>query len=76
MSNPDYDNFDFTTEQELPEEHTGSTRPCPHCKQPISSDSLFCLYCGGAVSSDAKNRWLPLVSLIVLAAFILWILIR
>lgn len=71
--NRDY--FDFITEDEQPEEPSSQKRMCPHCDRPISVDSLFCLYCGRAVSSGKKSNWIVATIIIVLAAFILWIAI-
>lgn len=71
LKNEDY--FDFTTEEELPEEYSKNMKSCPHCNKPIPADSLFCLYCGGQVSPGKRNLWMVLVALFVLIAFILWI---
>ncbi len=73
----DCDYFDFTTKEELPEEHSEDTRECPHCKKPIPADSLFCLYCGEAVSpSNKKNIWAAALVIFVLIAFLCWIFIQ
>jgi predicted nucleic acid-binding Zn ribbon protein len=73
LNNRDY--FDFTTEEELPEEHSKDMRNCPHCDKPIPADSLFCLYCGEPVSRGKKNKWVVLIVVFVLIAFLLWIFI-
>jgi len=76
MNSDNRDYFDFTTEEELPEEHSGDIRKCPHCDRPISADSLFCLYCGESVLSAKKNKWTILVAVFVLIAFLSWLFIR
>jgi predicted nucleic acid-binding Zn ribbon protein len=76
MDSDNYDYFDFSTEQELPEEQASQMKPCPHCKQPIPAHSLFCLYCGEAVTSSRKHRWMIIVAIFVLVAFVLLIVIR
>lgn len=76
MGSDNQDYFDFTTEQELPEEHAKHMRECPHCNKPIPADSLFCLYCAEPVSSGKKNKWMILLVIFVLIAFVLLISIR
>lgn len=76
MNSDNHDYFDFTTQQELPEEQTSQMKPCPNCKQPIPANRLFCLYCGEPVSERGKNRWVALVALLVLVAFIFLVFIR
>ena len=71
----DRDYFDFNVKEELPEESSKEKRKCPHCQRPISVDALFCLFCGEPVSLDKKNNWVVLVVLLVVFAFILWLLI-
>lgn len=68
--NNDY--FDFETENELPQGHSQDLKKCPHCGKSIPADSLFCLYCGGSVSSRKKNIWAALLVILILAAFIMW----
>ncbi|MGD9014405.1 MAG: zinc ribbon domain-containing protein [Candidatus Omnitrophota bacterium] len=76
MGDDNQDYFDFTSEQELPEEDSPKMRPCPNCAQPIPTNCLFCLYCGQPVSQYKKNRWVALVAILVLVAFIFLIFIR
>ena len=71
----DRDYFDFELKEELAEEYSEEKINCPHCQRPISVDVLFCLYCGESVSPGKKNNWVVLVALLVLFAFILWVLI-
>jgi hypothetical protein len=56
MCADNHDYFDFTTEDELPEEHSKDMRRCPHCDKPIPADSLFCLYCGEPVPPVKKDK--------------------
>lgn len=66
--------FDFTTKDELPEEHSPQKRSCPHCSKPIPIDSLFCLFCGEPVSSAKKHRNLVWVVFIILITLLFLIL--
>ena len=74
MSSNNYEYFDFRAEEELPEEHSEKKRGCPHCGKPVPFDSLFCLYCGEALSPEKKSRWLILVAALVLVALLLWVI--
>jgi len=76
MGDDNQDYFDFTSEQELPEENSSGMKPCPNCAQLIPANRLFCLYCGQPVSQYKKNRWVVLVVILVLAAFLSLIFIR
>ncbi len=71
IDNNDY--FDFKAENELPEEHSQDKKICPHCGKPIPADSLFCLYCGEPLPAGKKNIWVTLLVILVLAAFIMWV---
>jgi predicted nucleic acid-binding Zn ribbon protein len=72
----DSDYFDFTVEDELPEEYSKNMKECPHCNKPIPADSLFCLYCGERIWPVKKKIWLITAVVIVLIAFLLLIFIR
>ena len=69
--NSDY--FDFKAKNELPEEHSADMKKCPHCGKLIPADSLFCLYCGESLPAEKKNIWVILLVILVLAAFIMWV---
>ncbi|MFH1678422.1 MAG: zinc ribbon domain-containing protein [Candidatus Omnitrophota bacterium] len=73
MSPCNVDDFDFTTESELPERHSSQMKQCPACFNPIPDDSLFCLYCGEPVSPRKKKKWVILVVFLVLTAFLFWV---
>ena len=75
MDSGNLDYFDFTTEDELPQEPSKDMKACPHCNKPIPADSLFCLYCGESTSPVKKHKWMVMVILFVLIAFALWIFI-
>ena len=49
-------------------------KECPHCKQPIPDDSLFCLYCGDPVDPYPRSKWIAPVAIIAVLAFILLML--
>ena len=74
MHSEDQDYFDFSIEEEVPEELSSDKKACPHCKQPIPKDSLFCLFCGEPATKTKKGNWIILVALIVLIVFIVWVL--
>jgi predicted nucleic acid-binding Zn ribbon protein len=76
MDSDNQDYFDFKTIDELPEEYSKQERNCPHCGKPIPADSLFCLYCGEPILSSKKNKWVVLVVIFLLVAFILLMLVR
>lgn len=73
MSPDNYDYFEFTTEEELPEEQNPRMKQCPVCSRLIAADSLFCLYCGEAVSRPKKNIWVVITVCFILIAFVLWV---
>ena len=78
MVSGDLEHFDFRTEDDLPQQQSPGMRACPHCRQPIPEDSLFCLYCSEPVAPvTAKSRvWVFAVAILVLFAFLLLILRR
>ena len=75
MFSEEEDYFDFSIEEDLPEEQSPKKRQCPHCGKPIPADSLFCLFCGQAVSQGNKKIWVIVVVILVLISFLLWGLI-
>ena len=67
----------FQSYSEEPEEYTGLMIDCPHCKRPVHSDALFCLYCGESLSSakKGKNRILAfIVAAAIVAVIIIFLL--
>ncbi|MFH1577954.1 MAG: zinc-ribbon domain-containing protein [Candidatus Omnitrophota bacterium] len=64
------DCFDFEKETELPDKGSSPRKPCPNCAKPIPGDALFCLYCGEPVSPAGKNKWVILVVVFSLIAFL------
>ena len=76
MDSDNQDYFDFTTRDELPEEHSQEMIRCPHCEKPVPKNSLFCLYCGESIAPIIKkDKWVVIVIILVLVAFALWIFI-
>ena len=78
MNSENQDYFDFTTQEELPDEYTIQKRNCPFCSKPIPADSLFCLYCGEPVSDSKdsnKNKWIVFLVFFVLIALLFWMFI-
>ena len=74
MSTDNHEYFDFRSEEELPEEYSGKKIDCPHCNRPVAAESLFCLYCGEALSPERKSSWLAVVAVLVLIALLLWLI--
>ena len=67
--------FDFSSKDEAPEElDYRNLTPCPACKKPIPRDATLCYYCGKPTSSYAKPLWIVWAAVVVIIAFVLFLL--